>query len=123
MPLRRSIVLCVLLGALILGWLRWRDVRSRKQPGETAGPVIDKQPVHFETRTFDPAAPPADMPPLNSGEYAECDSNFLSSGNVGGETQSGTLESSPSLDVSALCINMSLPVAVRESRKHNLRGS
>jgi hypothetical protein len=87
MPLRRSIVLCVLLGALILGGLSWRDARSRRQPGETAGPVIDKQPVHFETRTFDPAAPPADMPPLKSAEYAQCDSNFLSNGNVGGVTR------------------------------------
>ena len=87
MPFRRFIVLCALLGALILCWLRWRDVGSRKQPGEMAGPVIDKQLVHFETRTFDPAAPPADMPPMKSEEYAECDSNFLSNASVGGVTR------------------------------------
>jgi len=85
--LRRFIVLCVLLGALGLGWLRWREVRLRELAGETAGPVVNKLPVNFATRTFDSAAPPADMPPLNSGETAECDSNFLSSASVGGETQ------------------------------------
>jgi hypothetical protein len=87
LPLRRLIVLCVLLGALILGWLRWREVRLRELPTETSGPVVNKQPVNFATRTFDPAAPPAEMPPLNSGESAECDSNFLSSAGVGGETR------------------------------------
>jgi len=87
LPLRRSIVLCVLLGALIFGWLRWRDVSSRQQPGETPGPAIHKQPVNFTNRTFDPAAPPADMPPLTSGENAECDSDFLSKASVGGETR------------------------------------
>jgi hypothetical protein len=87
LPLRQFIVLCVLLGALILGWLRWREVRLREQPTETSGPVVNKEPVNFATRTFDPSAPPADMPPLNSGETAECDSNFLSSASVGGETR------------------------------------
>ncbi len=87
MPVRRSIVLCVLLGALIFGWLMWRDASSRQQPGETAGPAIHKQPVNFTNRTFDPAVPPADMPPLTSGENAECDSDFLSKASVGGETR------------------------------------
>ena len=86
-PLRRILVLFVLLGALVLGWLRWRDASQRVQPNETAGPVIIKEPVHFSNRTFDPASPPADMPPLNTGEGAECDSNFLSNANVGGETR------------------------------------
>ncbi len=87
LPLRRFIVICVLLGALVLGWLRWREVRLREQAGETSGPVVNKLAVNFAPRTFDPAAPPADMPPLNSGETAECDSNFLSSASVGGETR------------------------------------
>ena len=50
-------------------------------------PIIDKQPVAFASRTFDPAAPPADMPPLASGESAECDSQFLSSASVRGESR------------------------------------
>ncbi len=85
--MRRIIVLFVLLGALILGWLLWRDSSTREQAKQTAGPVINKEPVHFANRTFDPASPPADMPPLNTGEGAECDSNFLSNANVGGETR------------------------------------
>jgi hypothetical protein len=50
-------------------------------------PIIDKQPVIFASRTFDPASPPADMPPLSSGESAECDSQFLSSASVRGESR------------------------------------
>ena len=50
-------------------------------------PVIDKQPVTFATRTFDPAAPPADMPPLSAGEEAECTSDFLSDASVGGKSR------------------------------------
>ena len=86
-PLRRSIVLCVLLGVLIFCWFRWRDLLSHRQLRETPGPTIIKQPVSFSNRTFDPATPPADMPPLASGENAECDSAFLSNASVGGESR------------------------------------
>ena len=47
--------------------------------------MIIKQPVAFATHTFDPAAPPVNMPPLAPGESAECDSDFLSSASVRGE--------------------------------------
>jgi hypothetical protein len=47
--------------------------------------MVEKRPVAFTLRTFDPAMPPAEMPPLGPGEEAECDSNFLSSADVGGE--------------------------------------
>jgi hypothetical protein len=87
LPLRRSVVLLVLLGVLIFGWLRWRDRSSLRQPGETPGATINKQPVTLANRTFDPASPPADMPPLAPGEEAECDSNFLSDASVGGRAQ------------------------------------
>jgi hypothetical protein len=87
LPSRRSVVLLVLLGVLIFGWLRWRDRSSLRQPGETPGATINKQPVTFANRTFDPASPPADMPPLAPGEEAECDSNFLSDASVGGRAQ------------------------------------
>jgi hypothetical protein len=50
-------------------------------------PTIVKRPVAFAQRAFDPAAPPADMPPLSAGEAAECDSNFLSNASVRGETR------------------------------------
>jgi hypothetical protein len=49
--------------------------------------AIDKQPVTFANRMFDPARPPADMPPLPAGEVAQCDSNFLSGAVVGGQSR------------------------------------
>ncbi len=85
--MRRSIVLCVLLGLLIFGWLRWRDPSSLRQLSETPATIINKQPVTFANRTFDPARPPADMPPLVPGEEAVCDSNFLSNASVGGQAR------------------------------------
>ena len=87
----RSIWLWVLLGALIVGvsWggLSWRARSSFRQPAQASAAIIEKQPVAFASRTFDPASPPADMPPLATGEEAECDSNFQSDAQVGGETQ------------------------------------
>jgi len=74
-------------GWLGWGWLRGRDASSPGQPKETPGPAINKQPVTFANRTFDPAAPPADMPPLPAGEVAECDSNFQSDARVGGQSR------------------------------------
>jgi len=50
-------------------------------------PTIIKQPVNFASRTFDPANPPADMPPLSPGENAECDSNFIANASVGGQAE------------------------------------
>ena len=85
-PLRPILVLCLLLGLLALGWFSWREAPSRRQPKETAEPVISKQPVNFATRTFDPASPPSDMPPLTAGENAECVSDFISNANVAGQT-------------------------------------
>jgi hypothetical protein len=87
LPSSRLIVLCVLLGVLVFGWLKWRDLSSRRQHSEASVPTIDTQPVAFANRTFDPAAPPVDMPPLAPGENAECDSDFLSNANVGGESR------------------------------------
>jgi hypothetical protein len=82
--LRRFIVLGLLLAALAFGWLKWRE-SAQEQPASLSPPTITKQPVVLATRTFDPAAPPADMPPLKTGEGAECDSNFLSNASVSGE--------------------------------------
>jgi hypothetical protein len=87
LSLRRSILLCVLLVALIVGGLGLRSLSSRRQVSETSEPTISKLPVNFVNRTFDPAAPSADLPPLTPGENAECDSNFLSSASVAGQTR------------------------------------
>jgi hypothetical protein len=85
--LRRLIVLCVLLGMLIFGCFMWRDFSSRRHRSEASLPTIHKQPVAFSNHTFDPATPAADMPPLASGETAECDSEFLSDASVRGESR------------------------------------
>jgi hypothetical protein len=88
-PLRRLILPIALLAVLIVAWLTWRasSSSSPRQLPETPAPTINKQPVAFATHTFDPAAPPPDMPPLAKGETAECDANFLSSANARGETR------------------------------------
>ena len=80
---RSILALLLLLGALLLGWLKLRDRPSAAQPSEMPRPAIFKQPVNFASRTFDPASPPSDMPPLPAGEAAQCDSDFQSSARVG----------------------------------------
>ena len=87
LTLRRSILLCGLLGVLILVWYLWREQPSLHQAKEASKPIIIKQPVTFASRTFNPASPPADMPPLPSGENAECDTNFVSNAIVGGRSR------------------------------------
>ncbi len=87
MTSRGLLVLCGLLGVLAVGWLTWRDFSSRRQLREAPALTINKLPIAFANRTFDPAAPPTDMPPLAPGENAECDSNFLSNASVRGESR------------------------------------
>jgi hypothetical protein len=87
LPLRRLILLCVVVGAFIVGWAAWRRNSPHRQSAESSVPTIVKQPVAFVTRTFDPATPPSDKPPATPGENAACDSEFLSSANVGGESR------------------------------------
>jgi hypothetical protein len=84
---RGLIVLCVLLGVLIFGWFIWQGFSSRRQLRDAPVLAINKQPVAFASRRFDPATPPSDMPPLGAGENAECDSDFLSKATVRGESQ------------------------------------
>ncbi len=62
-------------------------VSAAAAPAQTPGLTIDKEPPAFMERTFDPANPPADMPPLSPGEEAECDSKFSSYANVAGEAR------------------------------------
>ena len=78
--------LCALLGLLVFGWLAWRNFSSTRQLRELSAPTIVKQPVAYASHTFDPTAPPADMPPLTGGEIAACDSDFESNASVRGES-------------------------------------
>ena len=87
MPLRTYILFCVLLGIVLLGGLTLRHRYSSQPPKQASSLTIDKLPVAFFMHTFDPSAPPADMPPLAAWEEAECDSNFVSNANVKGRTE------------------------------------
>ncbi len=86
--MRRFIVPILLLGIVAIGWLSWSHRPAQQQNQQEAPPVsIIKIPVAFAIHTFDPAAPSADMPPLAPGETAVCDSDFLSSASVRGESR------------------------------------
>jgi hypothetical protein len=78
-------VIWLLLAALVACWFAWRDSASRRRIREDSAPSIYKEAIVFASHTFDPAAPPAEMPALGAGENAECDSDFRSSANVRGE--------------------------------------
>lgn len=84
---RGGIVLLLVLAALVAGWLASRGAVSRRGIREDSGIAIHKQPIVFANHTFDPVAPPAEMPALGAGENAECDSDFRSGASVRGETR------------------------------------
>ena len=46
---------------------------------------ITKLPVGYMSHTFDPTAPPANMPPLHPGEAAVCDADFIARSSVRGQ--------------------------------------
>lgn len=85
--MRRYAIPSLLLVALLLGWLFYRTNDSPSQVPEVSPVIVQKQAASFATHSFDPNAPPSDMPPLSRGESAECDSHFLSSANVRGITK------------------------------------
>jgi hypothetical protein len=86
LPSRRFIAASVLLAAL-LGLLSWWTLSCNRPPKEPLAVTINKHPVNFSPRTFDPANPPPDMPSLNRGENAACDSDFSSNATVAGQTR------------------------------------
>jgi hypothetical protein len=86
LPSRRFIAASVLLAAL-LGLLSWWTLSCNRPPKEPPAVTINKHPVNFSPRAFDPANPPPDMPSLNRGENAACDSDFSSNATVAGQTR------------------------------------
>ena len=88
---KRAIILFFgLLGLVGLGWLGGRlewPCDAPPQQTEKAPVQIIKEPAMVASRTFDPAAPPADMPPLHASEIAVCDSDFVSNASVAGESR------------------------------------
>ena len=81
---RNFIALCIFLGLVILGLLIWRNSLRAHQESNRAAIAIDKRPAAYTSHTFDPNAPPSDMPSLAYGEEAVCDSDFSSHTTVGG---------------------------------------
>lgn len=86
MPPRRFISASVLLASLP-GLLSWWTLSCNRPLKEPLAVTINKQRVNFARRTFDPAHPPSDMPPLTEGEYAACVSDFLSNATVAGQSR------------------------------------
>jgi hypothetical protein len=84
---QRFIAPSLLLKALLIGCLSWSALSCNRPQNEPPAVTINKQRVNFARRTFDPAQPPSDMPPLAEGEYAACDSNFLSNATVAGQSR------------------------------------
>jgi hypothetical protein len=108
---RRSIVLFVLLGALVLVGLAYREISSRGKHEEATGVIVVKEPVNFANRAFDPASPPADMPPLHNSEYAECDSQFLAGASVGRETRQ-TDATHATMTITHVKVNLQLHITI-----------
>jgi len=82
--LRRFPALCVLLIAAFCGCHTSPQVASTPQIAKEAV-LITKQPATYASHAFDPVSPPADMPPLGTGETAECDANFLARTSIRGQ--------------------------------------
>jgi len=82
---RRAILFVVLPLVAGLGFFGSRNFAPLQTFAKPAKPTVTKEPEVFASRTFDPAAPPADMPALSEGENAECDSDFISYASVAGE--------------------------------------
>ena len=80
--LNKSVVRFVLLGVLVVAASALWHLSSRRADVAASKPLIDKQAATVTRHTFDPAAPPAEMPPLVAPETAACDTNYISDASV-----------------------------------------
>jgi hypothetical protein len=110
LPSRRFIAAPVLLAALP-GLLSWWTLSCNRPPKEASAVTINKQPVNFSRRSFDPANPPPDMPSLNHGENAACDSDFSSNATVAGQTRQ-TDPTHATLTVARIKMDLQLNIAI-----------
>jgi len=85
--LNRSIARFALLGVLFIVAVTLWLLSSRKQDVAASAPQIVKQAATVTRHTFDPAAPPVDMPPLVAPETAACDTNYISDASVSGRSR------------------------------------
>jgi hypothetical protein len=76
-----------LLGVLFIVALTLWHLSSRKPDAASSTPQIVKHAATVTRRSFDPSAPPADMPPLVAPETAECDTNYISDASVSGRSR------------------------------------
>jgi hypothetical protein len=76
-----------LLGVLFIVALTLWHLSSRKPHAASSTPQIVKHAATVTRRSFDPSAPPADMPPLVAPETAECDTNYISDASVSGRSR------------------------------------
>lgn len=85
--MNRSIARFALLGVLFIVAVTLWLLSSRKQDVAASAPQIVKQAATVTRHTFDPAAPPVDMPPLVAPETAACDTNYISDASVSGRSR------------------------------------
>lgn len=112
------LVLFIVFGVGGLVWLRTHesDRPAPAPPAAASGaahsanaPVINKQAPVVSTRRFDPARPPAEMPPLHPGEQAQCESNFVSSALVRGQPRRSGANTA-TLTVTQVRMNLQLSI-------------
>lgn len=78
-------VTCLAALAWIFGHYSGTLRSGSSDPAHAASQVtVTKEPASVTTRTFDPANPPSDMPPLKEGEIALCEASYISNVNVAG---------------------------------------
>jgi hypothetical protein len=113
---RRLLIVLVLFivgGAGALVWLRTHDFAkpAADAGAKAAAPIIDKQPAVVSTRRFDPASPPADMPPLHAGEQAQCEANFMSGALVSSQRRK-TGAASSTLTITQVKMTLQLAITI-----------
>lgn len=110
--MRRLCLFHMLLGFIALGAAGCQGPSSIGRSKELRAPTVIKDPARVVTRTFDPANPPADMPPLAStDEVAQCESDFTANANVGGQAQR-TDSTHAVITVSQISIALQLNVTI-----------
>lgn len=76
------------LAVVVLATFSGCGTSSVPRPAQVAGAVsVTRQPVTVSTHTFEPGAPPPEMPPLGPSEQAECASDFVSNASVSAKSQ------------------------------------
>jgi hypothetical protein len=79
--LGRIVLLCVCAGVWLCACHSSPDSSAPGQPAKDSV-QITKVPAAYAAHKFDPAAPPANMPPLHPGEAAVCDADFIARSSV-----------------------------------------